>query len=237
MRPTDRLRKARYFADLDEAALSEVARHLRIRKYESGQTIVAEAVPAEGLHLILEGAVRMTRSGPDGREQVLRVVGPGLTFNDAALFDDETLCDRAVAIGPTTVGVISKGAFQALLARYPAISGNALQLLARQQRVLGQVAGDLALRDVVGRVASLLLGCAGREGHLVEGAPLACTRITHEEIAAMTGSVREVVQRALKELERAGAIRLERARIRILDPELLEAWIDPDQRQPTGKTG
>jgi CRP/FNR family transcriptional regulator len=87
----------------------------------------------------------------------------------------------------------------------------------------------------VGRVASLLLGCAGRLGHLVEGAPLACARITHDEIAAMTGSVREVVQRALKELERAGAIRLERTRIHILDPEVLEVWMDPERRVAAGK--
>jgi CRP/FNR family transcriptional regulator len=73
-------------------------------------------------------------------------------------------------------------------------------------------------------VASLLLGCVGRHEHIVEGAPEACARITHEKIAAMVGSVREVVQRALKELERAGAIRLERARIHILDLDTLSRW-------------
>jgi CRP-like cAMP-binding protein len=63
---------------------------------------------------------------------------------------------------------------------------------------------------------------------LVEGAPEACTRITHEEIAAMVGSVREVVQRSLKELERAGVIKLERARIQILNPDALVRFAETD---------
>ena len=51
-----------------------------------------------------------------------------------------------------------------------------------------------------------------------------CARLTQHQIAAMTGSVREVVQRALKALERDGAIRLERARVVVLDPKALERW-------------
>jgi CRP/FNR family transcriptional regulator len=58
----------------------------------------------------------------------------------------------------------------------------------------------------------------------VEGVPHACAHITQEELAALAGSVREVVQRALKTLENAGAIRLGRARIDILDPDVLEDW-------------
>ena len=57
-------------------------------------------------------------------------------------------------------------------------------------------------------------------------APAACARLTQHQLAAMTGSVREVVQRALKILEKDGAIRLERARIIILDPSVLERWTD-----------
>ena len=86
------------------------------------------------------------------------------------------------------------------------------------------VVEDLALRDVTARVARLLLGCVGRDEHILEHADRACARITHHEIAAMVGSVREVVQRALKELERDGAIALARSRIEVLDPAKLETW-------------
>jgi len=100
----------------------------------------------------------------------------------------------------------------------------ALRLLSARQRTLGGVVEDLALRDVATRVARLLLGCLGQHQHIVEQAPDACARITHQEIASMVGSVREVVQRVLKELERDGAIAVERSRIHIRDQAKLERW-------------
>lgn len=83
---------------------------------------------------------------------------------------------------------------------------------------------DLSLRGVVARVAKLLLDCSQGRQTLVEDAGHACARLTQQQIAAMTGSVREVVQRALKAQEKDGAIRLERARIVALDPKALERW-------------
>jgi len=73
-------------------------------------------------------------------------------------------------------------------------------------------------------VARLLLGCLGKHEHIVEHAPKACERITHHEIAAMVGSVREVVQRVLKELERKAALTLRRSRVRVLDEDKLKKW-------------
>jgi CRP/FNR family transcriptional regulator len=129
-----------------------------------------------------------------------------------------------VAVGSTTVGLIPKAKMMALLDRHPQIAKAALKLLSSRQRTLGTVIEDLALRDVTTRVARLLLGCMGKHEHIVEHAPDACARITHQEIASMVGSVREVVQRALKELERDGAITLERTRICIHDQGKLERW-------------
>jgi CRP/FNR family cyclic AMP-dependent transcriptional regulator len=109
-----------------------------------------------------------------------------------------------------------------LIDRYPQVAKAALKLLSSRQRTLGNIVEDLALRDVTTRVARLLLGCMGQHAHIVEQAPDACAHITHQEIATMVGSVREVVQRALKALERDGAIALERTRIRIRDQAKLE---------------
>jgi CRP/FNR family transcriptional regulator len=112
----------------------------------------------------------------------------------------------------------------ALLDRHPEVARAALRFLSGRQRTMQNVVEDLALRDVTARVARLLLGCAGRRPHIVERAETACSRITHKEIASMVGSVREVVQRALKALERDGAIALDRRGLRVLDPAKLEQW-------------
>lgn len=220
----DLLRQIPYFAELENAVVDELARRVRTRRYSPGETIVVEGWPCDGLSFVIEGHVRVYSSTSDGREQVLRVVGPGRTFNDAATFDEGPNGESAIALGPATVGLVPGAQLRTMLDRHPGIARAATRVLAARQRALGQVVKDLAARDVTARVATLLLGCAGRHDHMVEGAPEACARITHQEIATMVGSAREVVQRSLKELERAGAIKLERARISVADIDALERF-------------
>lgn len=222
--PGNLLAQIPYFAGLDSRTLVELGRAVRRRILAAGETVLVEGKPCEGLYFVIQGQVRLIRGSSDGREHVLRVLGPGATFNDIAVFDDGSNSDGAVAVGPTTVGFLPKATMVALIDRHPQIAKAALKLLSSRQRALGSIVEDLALRDVTTRVARLLLGCMGHHEHILEQAPEACMRITHQEIASMVGSVREVVQRALKDLERDGAIALERTRIRIRDLPKLEQW-------------
>lgn len=213
-----------YFGSLDGKGLAAIARHVRRRNFAEGDVILVEGKPCDGLYFVVTGQVRLVRGSAEGREHVTGVLGPGATFNDVAVFDGGPNPDGAVAIGTTTVGLIPKAAMTALIDRHPELARAALKLLSARQRTLGTIVEDLALRDVTTRVARLLLGCMGRHTHIVEKAPDACARITHQEIASMVGSVREVVQRALKELERDGAISLARGRIDVRDHEKLETF-------------
>jgi CRP/FNR family transcriptional regulator len=222
--PGNLLARIPYFAGLDSRALTEIGRVVRRRTFAAGEAVLVEGKPCEGLYFVIQGQVRLIRGAAEGREHVLRVLGPGATFNDIAVFDGGPNSDGAVAVGSTTVGFIPKANMTALIDRYPEVAKGALKLLSSRQRTLGSVVEDLALRDVTTRVARLLLGCMGQHEHIVEQAPDACARITHQEIASMVGSVREVVQRVLKDLERDGAIVLERTRIRIRDQSKLEQW-------------
>jgi CRP/FNR family cyclic AMP-dependent transcriptional regulator len=227
-RPADLLRQIPYFAALDAPTLADVARAVRAREAQAGEHILTEGEPCLGLYFVMRGQVRLMKTAADGREHVLRVLGPGATFNDVAVFDGGPNSDGAVAVGPTKVGYVPTATMVRLIERHPAIANAALKLLSQRQRSLGHVVGDLALRDVTARVARLLLGCIGQHEHIVEKAEFACARITHQEIAAMVGSVREVVQRALKELERDGAVTLHRSTIDIRDPAKLERWAHVD---------
>lgn len=220
--PRNLLAQIPYFSGLDSQTLIEIGRAVRRRTLAAGETVLVEGKPCEGLYFVIQGQVRLIRGSTEGREHVLRVLGPGATFNDIAVFDGGPNSDGAMAVGATTVGFLPKATMTALIDRHPQVAKAALKLLSSRQRMLGVVVEDLALRDVTTRVARLLLGCMGQHEHIVEQAPEACARITHQEIASMVGSVREVVQRVLKDLERDGAIVLERTRIRIRDQSKLE---------------
>lgn len=220
----DVLRRVPFFTELDEASLAALARQVRTRRYSPGETVIADGWPCEGLSVVVRGHVRVYRSTSDGREQVLRVVGPGRTFNEAAAFDEGLNAEGAVAVDAVVTGLLPSPILRAEIDRHPEIAKAATRVLANRQRALGQMVEDLGVRDVTARVAKLLLGCAGRYDHVVDSAPGACSRITHQEIASMVGSVREVVQRSLKELERKGAIKLERAHIKIVSVGALERF-------------
>ncbi len=220
----DLLAQVAYFAGLDAATLDGLRRAVRRHRYEAGQQILIEGAPCEGLYFVIDGQVRLMRASPEGREQVLGVLGTGATFNDVAVFDGGPNSDSAVAVGRTTVGVVPRGVMTQLVDHHPQVAKAALKLLSGRQRSLTGMVEDLALRDVTQRVARLLLGCIGRQPHMIEKAEEACAHITHQEIASMVGSVREVVQRALKSLEADGAIELERGRVHVHDIGKLEHW-------------
>jgi CRP/FNR family transcriptional regulator len=220
----DQLAQLPYFSGLTGEALAGLSRVVRQREVQAGEQILIAGEPCEGLYFVVDGQVRLIKISSEGGEHVMAVLGPGATFNDIAVFDGGANSDSAVAVGRTIIGIIPRGAMTRLIDGHPAVAKAALKLLSSRQRTLGLLVEDLALRDVTARTARLLLGCVGSHEHILEHAQNACRRITHQELATMVGSVREVVQRALKQLERDGAIAVERSHIEVLDATKLEKW-------------
>ena len=153
--PGNLLAQIPYFAGLDMRTLVEIGRTVRRRTLAAGEAVLVEGKPCEGLYFVIQGQVRLMRGSTEGREHVLRVLGPGATFNDIAVFDGGPNSDGAVAVGPTTVGFIPKANMTGLIDRHPRVAKAALKLLSSRQRTLGSVVEDLALRDVTTRVARL----------------------------------------------------------------------------------
>lgn len=224
----DVLSRVAYFLDSDSAVLTEVKSAARERPVRAGETVVTEGEPCAGLFVVVQGRVRVVKISSEGREQVLLILGPGRTFNDVPVFDGGANPGNVEALDDGSVAVIPLGAMQALMERHPKIAVAATRVLASRLRTMTLMVESLGFRDVTGRVATIIRDCAIGDQPLVEGVPHACAHITQQEMAAMTGTVREVVQRALKTLESAGAIRLGRARIEILNPDALEDWASRD---------
>jgi CRP/FNR family transcriptional regulator, cyclic AMP receptor protein len=204
---------------------------LRERHYRTGDVIFRKGDHCEGLFIVLSGRVRTSITSMDGREQVLKVFGPGRTFADIPVFDDEPFPADAVAVTDSTVAILSQPDLLDLLRRHPDVGLDVIRLFASRLRAYKVIVEDLSLRDVVGRVARLLRDRARGQATLVEDSASMSLPYTQNDIATMVGSVREVVQRGLKTLEHAGVIQMGRGRIRITDVEALGIWIDAG-RQP-----
>lgn len=205
---TDELRSIALFASLDGPTLADTARRVRQCSFRPGQHIMLEGEPAPGLFMVLRGRVRLSRTAPDGREQVLAMVGPGEHFNPVPLFDGGPNPTTARAMSPVVCLLLPREDLLALIRRHPDLALAALSAMAGQLRELVTLVEDLAFRSVRARLARLLLAEAG------EGA----AELTHQELAERTGTVREIVGRALRRLSEEGLVRLERGRVIVLDP-------------------
>jgi CRP-like cAMP-binding protein len=115
-----------------------------------------------------------------------------------------------------------------LIRGHPDVGIDVIRMSASRLRAYKVMVEDLSLRDVVSRVARLLHDRVRGQTTVVEDSSSVSLRYTQHEVAAMVGSVREVVQRALKTLEHAGVIEMSRERIRILDVDALGVWIDSE---------
>ena len=222
------LRRVPYLHSVPPTSLQALATSLRERRYQPGDVIFRQGDRSEGLGIVLRGRVRTTTTSREGRQQVLKVFGPGRTFGDIPVFDDEPQPANAVAVSNSTVALVPRTDLLDLIRRHPDVGIAVIRLFASRLRAYKVMIEDLSLRDVVSRVARLLHDRARGQTTIVEDSSSVSLRYTQNEVAAMVGSVREVVQRALKTLEHAGVIEMSRERIRILDVDALGVWIDSE---------
>lgn len=203
----DDLRAIPMLSTLDEPTLRDTARRVRPCAFRPGQHILLEGEEPPGLFFVVRGRVRLSRTAPDGREQVVAMVGPGEHFDPVPLFDGGPNPTAARAMSPVSCLLLPREELMALIGRHPGLALAALSAMAGQLRELVTLVEDLAFRSVRARLARQLLSEAG------EGA----AELTQQELAERTGTVREIAGRALRRLAEEGLVRLERGRVIVLD--------------------
>ena len=195
------------FQDLPPGARAALARVLQDRRYRPGQYLIHQDCAPEGLFVICEGRVRLARIAPDGREQVLQMVGPGELFNAEPLFDGGPTPASARAMSPVRALLLPSAVLVALIGTHPSIALLLLRELSARQRELVILLEDLHFRSVRARLARVLLHEA-RDG---------AAAITQQELAERAGTVREIAGRTLRDMQQEGLVRLLRGQVMVLD--------------------
>lgn len=215
----DFLKSIPYFSGLSPAELDSIRQRLFEMKAERGEVILLEGEPAEALFFVVSGVVKVFKTSIEGKEQILSIVRPGESFNDVSVFDGGPNPTSAQAMGPVVLYTIKNNDLKVILREHPQVVLNIIKVLAEQVRQLVSLVEDLSFRRVIGRVAKILLE------HVGDGTGPR-PQLTQQEMAAMAGTVREVVARSLKALEEEGTIRLDRHRIVITDKEALQEMVE-----------
>ncbi len=210
------LRAVPLFSALDDHTLADVSCRTRRYSFRPGQQIMLEGEQPPGLFVVLQGRVRLSCTAPDGREQVLDMVGPGEIFNMVPIFDGQPNYTNARAMSPVRCLLLPGKDLLALLRAHPDLALAVLGEMAGQLRELVRLVEDLAFRSVRARLARQLLTEAA------EGA----AELTQQELAERAGTVREMAGRALRRLSQEGLVRLERGRVIVLDAEGLARVVE-----------
>jgi CRP-like cAMP-binding protein len=212
------LRRVEYFRSVPAADLARLARRCRPRALKRGEHAFEAGDACHGLLVVAAGAVELRQVSPRGREQVLHAEGAGATLGEAPLFDGEGYIVSAVAIEPSRLVLVPREIVLDLCRRYPSVALAMLEAMARRVRRFAGLVEDLAFRQVTERLARHIEAGAAASGRRVSPGTVVDLALTQEQLAGRLGTVRELVSRALGQLERAGAIKRGRARIVIRDP-------------------
>jgi CRP/FNR family transcriptional regulator, cyclic AMP receptor protein len=198
--------------------LRDFAQHAVSRTYPKNTVVVSEGDRTDSLYIIVSGRVKIYVSDEKGKEIVLSESGPGEFFGEMVL-DEGPRSASVMTLEPTQFLVVPKEDFQEFLAKSPEFALHLILKLIKRVRALTNDVKSLALMDVYGRVARLLLDLAKeRDGVLViENRP------TQQEMASRIGASREMISRILSDLARGGYIVSEGDRITIAK-SLPRAW-------------
>jgi len=207
------LRNIPLFASLSDSQRALIAQRLQRSTHAKGATIIAAGEPTGSLHILLTGRAHVVLGDDKGRRVILAMLKAGDYFGEMGLLDDRPRSASVVAREASDVLTLHKEDFAQVLKENFDLAMTVARGLARRLRQADNRIGSLALLDVYGRVAQVLL----QEAELVDGIPTITGRFSKQDIARMIGASRERVSRIMKDLERRGYIAMRGSAILLLD--------------------
>lgn len=189
------------FSNLTYDEMMEVAGITNSREYKKGEMIYMAGDKGEKLFVIHKGKVKITRFSESGKEQVIRVVGPGEFMGELSLFVHELLTDNAEALGNTTVCVIDGEKLKGLMVKYPTIALKVLEELSSRLGKAENLIEHLGIHDVETRIVETLLNLAGENGEIV-------LKMSKGDLASHIGMSQETLSRKLSYFQDMGWIKL-----------------------------
>ncbi|MDQ6828045.1 MAG: Crp/Fnr family transcriptional regulator [Gemmatimonadota bacterium] len=202
---------------LDRMELLRFAELTRERSYPRGSVILFEDDPGDSLFVVREGRVKVVLIGEDGREVILAILGSGDHFGELSLIDGAPRSAHVIAMDDARLIVLRREDFRRRVEESPSLAWAMLAELSRRLRRADSQIGSLALLDVPGRMAHLLL-----RNSADTGSDTLAKKLTHQMIAQMIGASRETVSRTMREFQDRGLISVYRRQITLKDRKTLE---------------
>jgi CRP/FNR family cyclic AMP-dependent transcriptional regulator len=196
------LRNVPLFAVLTESQLEVLTSVVSRKSFPRGTTIIAAGDMTDSLYVIISGRLKVMMSDDDGGEVILAILGPNEFFGEMGLLDDAPRSASVVAIEPCELLSLSKQNFKKCMAENFEMTMTVMRGIVKRLREADKKIGSLALMDVYGRVARLLMEMS----ETIDGQKVVTKKLAKQDIAKMIGASREMVSRVMKDLQTGGFI-------------------------------
>jgi CRP/FNR family cyclic AMP-dependent transcriptional regulator len=196
------LRNVPLFSVLPENQLGLLTSMVTRKTFARGTTIITAGGPTDSLYIVISGRLKVMMSDDEGREVILAILGSNEFFGEMSLVDDSPRSASVVAIESCELLSLSKRDFNKCLEDNFEMAMTVMRGLVKRLREADQKIGSLALMDVYGRVARLLLEMSED----VDGERIVVKKLAKQDIAKMIGASREMVSRVMKDLQVGGYI-------------------------------
>jgi len=211
------LKSVPLFASFPDEQLRTLVSVVTRRSAPRGATIMAAGDQIDSLYIVIAGRLKVMMSDAEGKEVILSLIGPGEFFGEMGLIDDSPRSASVVTIEACELLSITKRDFKNCLAENFEMAMAVMRGLVHRLREADRKIGSLALLDVYGRVARLLLDMSED----VNGQKMVTKRLPKQDIAKMIGASREMVSRVMKDLQMGGYIEVRGSTILLRDTIML----------------
>ena len=214
---TEFLSNIKLWRGLPAEQIEQLARIAIAQTYSKGEIIFQAGDEGSGFFIIVSGRVKVYKTSPEGKEQILHLFVAGDHFAEVPAFDGQNFPASAMALETSELLFFPRTSFLNLLQEQPSLAIKILGVFARHLRIMAQLVEDLSLKEVPGRVATYLLYLSDRnnKSDTVE------LDMTKSQLAALLGTIPETLSRVFAKLSADQLIAIDGSKINLLDRKRL----------------
>lgn len=205
------------FCNLESAALEDLGQHKVMNSYKRGQSLFFQGNPPYGLYCVSSGKIKISHTGNEGKESIIRIAGPGDVIGHRSLFSGQNYLATATVIEDASVCFLDKRYIMRAISEEPSISLNLIQRLSREMGSAQTRSSAMAQKNVRERLAEVLLMLKTSYG-VLEGARWKLDiKLTRDELASLVGTANETVIRFISEFKDDGILEQEGKTLYVVD--------------------
>ncbi|HOW27729.1 MAG TPA: Crp/Fnr family transcriptional regulator [Elusimicrobiota bacterium] len=219
------LHQVTLFRGLPKKDVDMVARISRVREVRKGETVFSKSAPGDSLYLVVKGRVKIYGSSNTDKTKTFAYLEPHDFFGEMALMDEPTRSAGAEAAATSILLTIARKDFRALVAKRPSLAFAVIRTLCARLRHADRDIELLSFNTVVGRLARILLDMCDQYGKKTPAGIRIGIEVSHQELADMAGTAREMATRILNRFRRTGCLEMDGKCMIVVNHKKLSDWV------------